>query len=170
MSHRLVAQLRFARSEFVRCLEGVTAEEGVMRLGQMNCISWIVGHLGVQEHAYWVVMGQGKQLYPELYKLVGYGSPPSTPPLEEMWTAWREITAAADEYLEGLTEGTLGTFLEYRGEPRPENVGTLILRNTYHYWYHTGEAHAIRQMLGHQDLPQFVGDFGEAVYTPRPES
>ena len=48
-------------------------------------------------------------------------------------------------------------------------MGTLILRNTYHYWYHTGEAHAIRQMLGHQDLPQFVGDFGRAIYTPRPE-
>ncbi len=168
MAHRLVRQLRFARSEFVRCLEGVTAEEGVTRLEQMNCISWIVGHLAVQEHAYWVLFAQGKYLYPDLYKLVGYGSPPSTPPLDEMWAAWREITAAADEYLESLTEETLGTFLEYRGEPRPENVGTLILRNTYHYWYHAGEAHAIRQMLGHRDLPQFVGNFGEAAYAPRP--
>jgi uncharacterized damage-inducible protein DinB len=169
MAHRLVTQLRFARSEFVRCLEGVTAEEGVTRLEPMNCISWIVGHLAVQEQAYWVLFAQGKALYPDLYQLVGYGSPPSTPPLDEMWAAWREITAAADQYLDGLTEPTLGTFLEYRGEPRPESVGTLILRNMYHYWYHTGEAHAIRQMLGHQDLPQFVGDFGEAIYTPRPE-
>jgi hypothetical protein len=36
----------------------------------------------------------------------------------------------------------------------------------YHYWYHLGEAHAIRQMLGHQDLPQFVGDMSAAVYRP----
>ena len=29
---------------------------------------------------------------------------------------------------------------------------------TYHYWSHIGEASAIRQMLGHPDLPQWVGD------------
>jgi hypothetical protein len=29
-----------------------------------------------------------------------------------------------------------------------------------------GEAHAIRQMLGHTDLPQFVGDMSEALYRP----
>ena len=28
------------------------------------------------------------------------------------------------------------------------------------------EAHAIRQMLGHGDLPQFVGDMSAAVYRP----
>jgi len=36
----------------------------------------------------------------------------------------------------------------------------------YHYWYHTGEAHAIRDMLGHQDLPEFVGNMSEALYRP----
>jgi hypothetical protein len=36
----------------------------------------------------------------------------------------------------------------------------------YHYWFHLGEAHAIRQMLGHPDLPQFVGDMSRAVYRP----
>jgi hypothetical protein len=36
----------------------------------------------------------------------------------------------------------------------------------YHHWYHTGEAHAIRQLLGHPDLPQFVGDMSEALYRP----
>ncbi len=46
-----------------------------------------------------------------------------------------------------------------------ENIATLLLRNTYHYWFHTGEAHAIRQLLGHRDLPQFVGTFGEYSYT-----
>lgn len=42
MTHPLVTQLRFARSEFVRCLDGVSEEDGVKRLLPMNCLSWIV--------------------------------------------------------------------------------------------------------------------------------
>jgi hypothetical protein len=40
------------------------------------------------------------------------------------------------------------------------------MRNIYHYWYHTGEAAAVRQMLGHSDLPQFVGDINQVAYRP----
>lgn len=29
------------------------------------------------------------------------------------------------------------------------------------YWYHTGENEAIRQMLGHTDLPEFVGNIDD---------
>jgi hypothetical protein len=43
-------------------------------------------------------------------------------------------------------------------------VGTLLLRNIYHYWFHLGEAHAIRQLLGHTDLPEFVGDMTNVYY------
>jgi hypothetical protein len=69
-----------------------------------------------------------------------------------------------------LTTERLLTHLEWKGEPLRESIGTMLRRNTYHYWYHLGEAHAIRQMLGHGDLPQFVGDMSEAVYRPeRPE-
>ena len=67
----LVAQLRFARSEFVRCLEGVSEEDAVRRLEPMNCISWIVGHLANQEHRYWVMLGQGQNVAPGLNALVG---------------------------------------------------------------------------------------------------
>jgi hypothetical protein len=42
----------------------------------------------------------------------------------------------------------------------------MLTRNIYHYWFHTGEAHAIRQMLGHGRLPQFVGDMSTAMYRP----
>jgi hypothetical protein len=28
----------------------------------------------------------------------------------------------------------------------------------YHYWFHIGEILAIRQILGHPRLPEFVGD------------
>jgi len=45
MTHPLVTQLRFARSEFVRCLETVPPEDALRRLLPMNCLSWIVGHL-----------------------------------------------------------------------------------------------------------------------------
>ncbi len=79
------------------------------------------------------------------------------------------VTAAADEYLETLTVGTLPTYLEWKGKPRPERIGTMLLRNTYHYWFHMGEAHAIRQQLGHPDLPQFVGDMSHAYYFPEHE-
>ena len=38
-------------------------------------------------------------------------------------------------------------------------------RVIYHYWYHTGENLAIRQLLGHTDLPEFVGNIDdEAPY------
>jgi len=38
---------------------------------------------------------------------------------------------------------------------------------TYHYWYHLGEAMAARQILGHSQLPDFVGDIDSlASYQP----
>ena len=166
MTQPLVTQLRFARSEFARCLDGVSEEDGVKRLLPMNCISWIVGHMANQENGFWVRLAQSKQLAPELWELVGFGQPASTPPLAEMWATWREVTAMADVYLDTLTPDLLLTRFTWQGEPLDETVGTLLLRNTYHYWFHTGEAHAIRQILGHPDLPWFVGEFGEAVYRP----
>jgi hypothetical protein len=57
-------------------------------------------------------------------------------------------------------------FLTKDGKPVDENIGTLLMRNIYHYWYHTGEASAVRQMLGHTRLPEFVGDMSTAAYRP----
>lgn len=164
MTHPLATQLRFTRGEFVRCLEGVAEEDASRHLGPMNCISWIVGHLANQEHRYWVMMAQGQYLAPGLNDLVGHGQPASTPPLGEMWATWRIVTAAADQYLDALTPELLLTHFEREGRPVPENVGTMLLRNIYHYWFHLGEAHAIRQMLGHTDLPQFVGGMSAARF------
>jgi hypothetical protein len=37
----------------------------------------------------------------------------------------------------------------------------------YHYWFHSGEALAIRQMLGQSNLPEFVGNIQtQAPYRP----
>jgi uncharacterized damage-inducible protein DinB len=164
--HPLVTQLRFARSEFVRCLQGLSPEDGIRRILPMNSISWIVGHMANQEQRYWVIWPQGQTLVPELHELVGTGKPASTPPLAEMWAAWKTITQAADMYLDTLTVERLQVHLINRDKPVPEDVGTLLQRNMYHYWFHTGEAHAIRQVLGHTDLPQFVGDLSQAPYRP----
>jgi hypothetical protein len=168
MTHPLVTQLHFARSEFVRCLEGLSDEDARQRLLPMNCISWMIGHLAMQEQFYWVYLAQGKMIRPNLYELVGTGRPGSTPSLADMWQTWQEITAAADEFLEIVAIEQLATHLMQGETKSRETVGTMLLRTTYHYWFHAGEAHAVRQQLGHVDLPEFVGDMSTAVY--RPES
>ena len=164
--HSLVTQLRFARSEFVRGLDGVSETDGIRRLPPMNSIGWMVGHLANQEHRYWVVWAQRRDVAPGLHERVGYGKPASTPPLAEMWAVWRTVTAAADAYLDTLTPTLLLTHLARDGTPVDESVGTLLMRNIYHYWFHAGEAAAVRQMLGHRNLPDFVGDMSDVPYRP----
>jgi DinB family protein len=166
MPHPLVAQLRFTRSEFLRALEGLTADEAARRIGPMNPIAWTVGHLAWHEQMLWLDRAQGKTVVPEV-KQCGFGKPPSNPPFDKMMAAWQEITSTADPYLDALTPETLLT--AYERDPRrpPESVGTSLLRLTYHYWYHLGESQAVRQMLGHQNLPSFVGEIGDrAPYRP----
>ena len=164
MAHFLVEQLKFARRELQRCLEGMTEADALRRLGPMNSIGWIVGHLASQENFIWVNTGQQIEIWPDLINQVGYGKPATTPPLGEMWRAWAEITAAADQYLDHLTDEKLSDYLKFDENMAHENVGTTLMRNIYHYWFHIGEAHAIRQGMGHQDLPDFVGRFEDAVY------
>ncbi len=158
MAHLLVKQLHFARREFLRAWNGVSAEDARKRLMPMNCISWIIGHLASQENQYWVYLGQGKELVPGLRQQVGHGQPATTPDLDEMVSAWQTITKEADLFLDGLTSEKMETHFIRNGAQIPENIGTLVMRNTFHYWYHMGEISSIRQLLGHQDLPEFVGD------------
>ncbi len=164
--HLLVTQLRFTRGELVRCLEDITDDEARKRFGPMNSVSWIVGHLADQENRYWIRLAQGRKILPALKELVGYGRPPSTPPLNEMWSAWQQITKTADRYLDSISTEDLGTYFEVAGKPIGENIGTLLMRNIYHYWFHTGEAYAIRQLLGHVNLPEFVGNMNQAAFQP----
>jgi hypothetical protein len=163
MPHPLVTQLRFTRSEFCRGLVGLTDEDARRRLLPMNSISWMLGHLAWQEQRYWLWRAQGQVLLPELVEHLAYGKPATTPPLDEMWTAWRLVTSTADPWLDQLTTATLQLPLA----AGLASVGTYLRRTTYHYWYHLGEALAVRQMLGHGPLPDFVGDIdGEAPYQP----
>ncbi|MBA4384177.1 MAG: DinB family protein [Anaerolinea sp.] len=157
MTHPLVDQLRFTRSEFKRCLKGLSAEDAAKRFMPMNCIAWNVGHLAWHEQRYFVTFGQGEILMPELNELFAYGAPASTPNLDEMLKAWKKITKAADPFLDTLTTQKLTEQVIKDGKPINRYWGNMLQRVIYHYWYHTGENAAIRQNLGHTDLPQFVG-------------
>ena len=44
-------------------------------------------------------------------------------------------------------------------------MGTTLQRVIYHYWYHTGEAGRDPPLLGHTDLPEFVGHLGTELRT-----
>ena len=177
MSHTLINQLRFARSEFARCLEGISDQDARHRHLPMNCISWMVGHMADQEQNYFVFFPQGKVPHPQLNKLVGFGHPATTPPLDEMWQVYHEIITAADSFLDTVTPDQLTEYpeqsisayeeswpgtvtkkmLEQKSVRSPENFGTRMQRTTYHYFFHTGEAHAVRQLLGQPYLPYIIG-------------
>lgn len=168
MVHPLVRQLRFTRNEFRRAFAGVSDADARRRFPPMNCIAWNVGHMAWQEQRYWLWRGQGRMLRQAIQDEFAYGAPGTTPALDEMSAAWTEITGAADAWLDALTTAALL-------EPHPVSAkpdsgtftfGNLLQRVIYHYWYHTGENMAIRQLLGHGNLPEYVGDIdGEAPYT-----
>ena len=156
MGHPRVDQLRFARSEWLRGLEGLSEADGRRRLEPMNSISWMVGHLAWHERLLWMVRAQGLEVEPILDG-VATGRPASTPELSAMLAGWRRMTEAADPYLDTLTTEDLLVPLPHDGRADPPLAGSQLQRITYHYWSHIGEASAIRQLLGHTDLAQFVG-------------
>jgi len=167
VTHPLVDQFRFTRSEYLRGLDGVTEEDGARHFGQMNCISWIVGHLAWHEQRTFLQRPQDIILFPHLNEVFAYGAPMSTPSLKDMIEIWHAVTKAADPYLESLTTEILLTELLLNGEAVGQTRGSALRRITYHYWFHTGEILAIRQMIGGKDLPEYVGDIeGEAPYRP----
>jgi hypothetical protein len=167
MTHPLVDQFRFTRSEWLRGLEGVSEEEGSRHFGAMNCISWTVGHLAWHEQRTFLQRPQDKIIFPILNELFAYGAPMNTPSLEEMLEIWQTVAEAADLYLDSLTTESLQTDLLLNGKPVGQTRGSALRRITYHYWYHIGEIQAIRQMLGHTNLPEYVGNIEtEAPYRP----
>ena len=161
--HPLVEQLRFTRSEFRRGLKGLSGADAQQRIQAMNSIGWMIGHLAWQEQRYWLYRAQGIMPFPELNQKYAYGAPATVPTLEEAWKAWKAVVKAADPWLDTLTTEKLQVSL-LEGY---SNIGTFLRRTTYHYWYHLGEAMAVRQALGHTGLPQFVGNIDRrAPYAP----
>ena len=169
MPHPLVDQLRFTRSEWLRGLDGISDEDGARHFGPMNCISWIVGHLAWQEQRYFLERAQGKVTFPELNSKYAYGAPMSTPALTETARIWQQVIESSAHYLHALTTDSLQGELLLRGKPVGQSIGSAMRRMTYHYWYHVGEIQAVRQMLGHTGLPEYVGDIETlAPYKPEP--
>lgn len=167
MTHPLVDQLRFARSEWLRGLEGVSEEDGACHFGPMNCISWTVGHLAWHEQRTFLQRPQNIILFPQLNELFAYGATMNTPSFKEMLEIWHTVTTAGDPYLDTLTTESLLTDLLLNGESVGQTRGSALRRITYHYWYHIGEIQAIRQMLNHANLPEYVGNIEtEAPYRP----
>jgi hypothetical protein len=108
-------------------------------------------------------------LLPHVNEQFANGAPACTPTLVEVWEAWRTITQASDPWLQQLTTERLYATHTFRSAMSGQQVeltfGSMLLRTLYHYWYHNGENQAIRQPLGHGDLPQFVGNIDdEALY------
>ena len=168
MAHPLVDQFRFTRSDWLLGLEGVSDEDGKRHFGPMNCISWIVGHMIWHEQRTFLLRPQGIVIFPKINQEFAYGAPMSSPSLADMLDKWRTITKEVDPFLDAMTTQSLQTDLLLDGKSIGQSLGSALRRITYHYWYHTGEVQAIRQMLGHKNLPDYVGDM-EAVAPYRPE-
>ena len=169
MTHPIVQQLRFTRHEFHRSIKTVNQKDAEIRVLPMNCISWNIGHLAWQEQRYFLFYAQGRLLNPEVDTDFAYGAPASTPPLQEVLSAWQTITAEIDPWLETVDTDKLMEKVVRKGNDDRHTFGNLFYRTIYHYWYHIGENMAIRQQLGHQDLPVFVGNLeSRAPYQPEP--
>ncbi|MCI0345753.1 MAG: DinB family protein [Chloroflexi bacterium] len=159
----IVEQLRFTRSEWLRALRGVPEADGVTRVGPMNSISWIVGHLAWHEQRYWLTRLTGQTPRPELNEIVASGGPATTPPLRDMLAAWKAISKAADPQLDRLAPADL---LERLPGSPPRLIGNALRRVTYHYWFHIGEILAIRQVLNHPNRPEFVRAYNDSRAVP----
>lgn len=165
MTHKLIQQLNYAKERWLEGHEGLSEEDAQKRLGNANSISWMMGHLACYDQLMWCELAQGK-VVDKSVDTCAFGRPASTPSLTAMRSAWDTIQAEVTPFLEGLTEDDLNRTFERDGR-FTENFGTVILRQTWHYWYHLGEMQAIRQALGHTDQPQYIGRMNpEVKYTP----
>jgi len=158
----LVDQLYFTRESWRIGLTGLTEREAETAFDPQNSISWMVGHLAAHEQTLWLKIAQGHELDTTV-NLCRPGQPAVNPPYDAMLAAWEQIIVAANTYLDALTPQDLQGFLTLNNEPMRESIGTMLHRLIYHYWYHLGELQAIRQQLGHTDLPQFIGRIPESA-------
>lgn len=146
---------RFALSEFERGLDGITDEESRRRMAkadgtEMNAISWTLGHIA----GHWLrVAAYAKQEEQpgEVLRFFGPAADPSPPPLSDALKLLDDAKASID-WLASADDVLMSTA---RGEGF-ESVGTALMRAVLHTWFHTGEINAVRQMLGHAEIP-FVG-------------
>ena len=141
---------RFALSEFRRGLDGLTDDEARVRMRkadgtEMNAISWTACH----------VAGHWLHRPPELHRYRFGSDDPTPPPLSEALSLLENARAFMESWVPTASE-ELMLRIPPGNVTGGENVGTALMRATLHTWFHTGEINAIRQMLGHPEIP-FVG-------------
>jgi hypothetical protein len=130
----------------------------------MNSISWMVGHMAWHERQVWFRRARGLKVEPVL-DAFATGQSASVPSFAAMQAAWDRIVAGADPFLGNLTTADLEQRPQHDPRPNPPIIGSQIQYVTYHYWSHLGEVSAVRQILGHSGLAQYVGDLPpEAEY------
>jgi hypothetical protein len=157
VAHPRIDQLRFARAEWLRGLEGLSEADAAVRLEPMNSISWMVGHMAWHERECWFRRARGLRVEPIL-DAFATGQAATVPSFAEMQAAWERIVASADPFLDPLTTADLERRPGHDPRPDPPIVGSQVQYVTYHYWSHIGEVSAVRQILGHTGLAEYVGD------------
>ncbi len=158
MAHKIVEHLWFAREKWLTGYEGLSAEDAVKRIGDANCASWMVGHLACFEQFTWCQLAQGVTVVEEL-EVFNFGQPATTPQLDEVMGMWHQVMPVANQYLETLTEADMESHLLFPdGTQFWDDIGTTLLRHTWHYWYHLGEMQAIRSGMAHKNMPPFIGN------------
>ena len=164
-THHLVWQLRNARKEWAIIFDGVSDEDGERRFGRINSLGWFMAHLAWHEM---MNLGAftGEMMFPQLHEIAGKGNPATTPKLSEMRALWEQIAAAVDERFATLTVDDLLGEVNYFGWVYPENLGSVLQRTNNHYFYHMGEAAAVRQLLDHTGYPEVMADEGAMDYYP----
>jgi uncharacterized damage-inducible protein DinB len=166
VAHPRVDQLRFARSEWQRGLAELGEVDAGIRFLPMNSISWMLGHMAWHERLCWIRRARGLKGDRTL-DAFGTGRRASTPSLVAMQAAWERVVADSDPFLDALTTADLERPLVHDTREHPPSAGSQLQYVTYHYWSHIGEVSAVRQLLGHADLAEYVGDFPrQAEYRP----
>lgn len=145
---------------------GLTEVDAGIRFLPMNSISWMVGHMAWHERLCWMRRARGVKVE-RVLEAFGTGRPASAPSFAAMQETWHRVIFDADPFLDALTSADLEVPLAHDPREHPPSTGSQLQYVTYHYWAHIGEVSAVRQMLGHPDLAEYVGDFSpEAAYRP----
>ncbi len=157
-AHHLVRYVQHVRRELLRAIEGMEVADLERRVGGINSVAWMVGHLAWQEQAYWLLARGEPAATPVDLQLLASGRPraETIPAFDELLEAWRQVTTTADAWLVTLDADDLLRHLEGRKLYELENVGTLLTRVIGHYYLHIGQITAVRKLLD-LPVPAFVG-------------
>ena len=168
----------FALMHFEYFLDSLTDAEARRRLRkedgtEMNAISWIVGHVSWQwtVHALAAAPGPDERLERLLADHQGFGNrggriDPTPPPLAEVRALLRRTREASRWVIDATDADFDREGREGFRHPSGQNQGSLLMRAVLHTWAHGGEINAIRQMMGHSEIPFVMFMMGNMDWLP----